>query len=190
MRQQCIFSFNLQARPQSPVNASNSSEWDSTLSDASVEMSTLISPNFITAGNVDRTSDLTASFLNGTSDIGTTSQASWLANITQETYLIVYAVSLAGMIILQLVKGFAGAKVLKAIFHVSFLKNIGRDIRKSVVSKFKAKFSCLQIKNITVILKVILKDTKRLRENTHKSEQCRYFFKTLYRNFTLQSILS
>ena len=37
---------------------------------------------------------------------------SWTESITQDTYFIVYAGSLAGIIMLQLAKGFAGAKVL------------------------------------------------------------------------------
>ena len=107
-------SFNLQAESKSPVNASNNSEWSSNLSNTSTEMSTVIAPN--------------------NSDIGTASQSSWIANITQDTYLLVYAVSLAGIIILQLVKGFAGAKVLKEVYCIKCLQNIGIDMRKSIFS--------------------------------------------------------
>ena len=64
--------------------------------------------------NTTTESVVTSSFLlpNATDPVSLGVPTSWTESITQDTYFIVYAGSLAGIIMLQLVKGFAGAKVL------------------------------------------------------------------------------
>ena len=55
-------------------------------------------------------------YSNASSNTSDVLQSTGLINLTENTFLLVYGMSLLGIILLQLAKGFAGAKVLTRTF--------------------------------------------------------------------------
>ena len=87
------------------MNSSNTSEL-SIAKFSSDSFNTTFDVAFVTAINESSTSQS-----NFTDIVSSAVQSTWQDGITQDTYFLVYIGSLAGIILLQLAKGFAGAKV-------------------------------------------------------------------------------
>ena len=87
------------------MNSSNTSEL-SVANFSSDSFNTTIDVAFVTAINESSTPQS-----NFTDIVSSAVQSTWQDSITQDTYFLVYIVSLAGIILFQLAKGFAGAKV-------------------------------------------------------------------------------
>ena len=94
--------YLLQAAPVKTINASLSSNMTLTnISGSNVVLTTESSTNL--------SADII--YNNASSNTSDILQSPGLINLTENTFLLVYGMSLVGIILLQLAKGFAGAKV-------------------------------------------------------------------------------